>query len=200
MPTRSILTTLVALTTVLFFATPGFAKQHGKKGHHGDEHHHTAKAKKKGKKGKHHDAEDDDDDDGHHAARGHGRNHARAPHGRGENLHHANGEHHGKADDDHHAAMGHGHPAHTKQMAKERDKHLMRLAKIDRIGQIADKNGNDTLRKKADMLRTKENRRHQKAMKRLENGKPAASDDDHGKADAKKDGKRKDDDHKKAKE
>ena len=56
-------------------------------------------------------------------------------------------------------------------LAKEKTKHIKRLAKIDRLEQIARKKNNDKLLKQIQMLREKENRRHEKVMARISSAK-----------------------------
>ncbi len=51
------------------------------------------------------------------------------------------------------------------------NKHNERIAKIDRLKEIADEKRDKALRKKAEQLRDKEMKRHRKALDRIEKAK-----------------------------
>ncbi|HPV40238.1 MAG TPA: hypothetical protein PKX40_03600, partial [Spirochaetota bacterium] len=57
------------------------------------------------------------------------------------------------------------------RLTKEMNKHNERIAKIDRLKEIADEKRDKALRKKAEQLRDKEMKRHQKALDRIEKAK-----------------------------
>ncbi|MBN2360566.1 MAG: hypothetical protein JXR83_14010 [Deltaproteobacteria bacterium] len=60
--------------------------------------------------------------------------------------------------------------AKAKASADEQDKHLRRMAKIERIANLAKEKGKAELSDKAAKLRSKEMQRHERALKRIEQG------------------------------
>lgn len=86
------------------------------------------------------------------------------------------------------AAAGEPAKGGPDQLAKEEEKHLERLAAIDRLEELAKENKNDTLLEKVKMLRENEQRRFDKACERLK--RP------HGKSEESQKGGKKDDEDK----
>ncbi len=86
------------------------------------------------------------------------------------------------------AAAGESEKGGPDQLAKEEEKHLERLAAIDRLEELAKENKNDTLLEKVTMLRENEQRQFDKACARLK--RP------HGKSEESKKGGKKDDEDK----
>ena len=58
-----------------------------------------------------------------------------------------------------------------RRLSKERLKHLRRLAQIERLGEVAQRNGNTRLRDRVLVLRGKEDLRFERTMKRINESK-----------------------------
>lgn len=89
--------------------------------------------------------------------------------------------------------MAAGNPAETGKaksdaLAKEDRKHLKRMANINRIHQLGQDNDNQNLVQKAEMLREKEQKRHQKKLQTLQKSPAANGDTGPGKEKAKGNG------------